>query len=87
MCCPEQCGFACRRGPATPFTPEASGPAAAAAAGLPRSSGGPSTGPPGAGPPGDVRARMTLLDGQDNVVELEKSNVLLLGPTGAPLGP
>lgn len=75
----------CRRGPATPFTPEASGPAAAAAAGLPRSSGGP--GGPGAGPPGDARARMTLLDGQDNVVELEKSNVLLLGPTGASLGP
>ena len=70
----------CRRGPATPFTPEASGPAAAAAAGLPRSSGG-----AGAGPPGDVRSRMTLLDGQDNVVELEKSNVLLLGPTGPPL--
>ena len=62
-----------------PFTPEASGPAAAAAGGLPRSSGG-----PGAGPLGDARARMTLLDGQDNVVELEKSNVLLLGPTGAP---
>ncbi|KAK9845326.1 hypothetical protein WJX81_003486 [Elliptochloris bilobata] len=67
-----------RRVPGTlPLAPEASGAAAAAAAGLPRSSGG-----PGAGPFREARGPMSLLEGQEDEVELEKSNVLLLGPTG-----
>ncbi len=40
-------------------------------------------GAPGASPLGAAVAPMTLLEGRENEVELEKSNVLLLGPTGA----
>jgi len=43
----------------------------------------PRDGAPGAGALGAAVAPMTLLEGRENEVELEKSNVLLLGPTGA----
>lgn len=62
-----------------PLPPEGAGPAG----GAPGAPGG----GPGAGA-GEARGPMTLLEGQEDTVELEKSNVLLLGPTGeAPLRP
>ncbi len=63
-----------RRARRTPLPSDAGG--SAAAANLARDQAA-----AGAGP-GEARGPMTLLEGQADEVELEKSNVLLLGPTG-----